>query len=143
RRPLAKNPQDFGAGILITAIGIAALWIGEDYTAGTLVEMGPGWAPKALSWILVVLGLCMIFQALRKSGPDIEKIHLRAQAPVLGSILTFALTIETLGLAPATFITCLVACLANRSMHWIKALVLGVCVAAASSLIFVVLLGQP
>lgn len=68
---------------------------------------------------------------------------LRACLAVIGSVVCFALLIEAAGLIPAVIGTVLVASRGYPDRHVREAVVFGVCLAAAMSVLFVVLLNQP
>ena len=68
---------------------------------------------------------------------------LRAWLAVVGSVVCFALLIETAGLIPAVIVTVLVASRGSRETHAREAVLFGICLAVAISVLFVVLLNQP
>lgn len=68
---------------------------------------------------------------------------LRAGLAVIGSVVCFALLIETAGLIPAVTVAVLVASRGSQDTNAREALLLGVCLAVATSVLFVVLLNQP
>ncbi|MCC6870733.1 MAG: tripartite tricarboxylate transporter TctB family protein, partial [Burkholderiales bacterium] len=51
-----RNPKDFWAGILFIALGIFAITVGSNYTLGSAARMGPGYFPRILGILLIVLG---------------------------------------------------------------------------------------
>jgi putative tricarboxylic transport membrane protein len=67
----------------------------------------------------------------------------RACLAVIGSVVCFALLIETAGLIPAVIVTVVVASRGSRDTHVREAVLFGVCLAVAMSVLFVVLLNQP
>ena len=68
---------------------------------------------------------------------------LRAWLAVIASVVCFALLIETAGLFPAVLVTVLVASRGSPETPAREAILLGICLAAAISVLFVVLLSQP
>ena len=52
---LSKN-KDFWAGVMLIAIGAAAMFIAREYRFGSTLRMGPGFFPIVLGGILVVFG---------------------------------------------------------------------------------------
>jgi hypothetical protein len=68
---------------------------------------------------------------------------LRAWLAVIASVVCFALLIETAGLFPAVLVTVLVAARGSPDTQARDAVLLGICLAAAISVLFVVLLNQP
>lgn len=68
---------------------------------------------------------------------------LRAWLAVIGSVVCFALLIETAGLVPAVIVTMLVASRGSRDTQAREAVLFAICLAVAISVLFVVLLNQP
>lgn len=68
---------------------------------------------------------------------------LRAWLAVIGSVVCFALLIETAGVILAVVVTVLVASRGSRDTPVREALLFGICLAVAISVLFVVLLNQP
>ena len=54
---LIRNPKDFWAGVLFVAFGTAAIVIAPSYPLGTAARMGPGYFPRMLGILLIVLGV--------------------------------------------------------------------------------------
>jgi hypothetical protein len=69
--------------------------------------------------------------------------RLRAWLAVVGSVVCFALLVETAGLIPAVIVTVLVASRGSRDTGAREAVLFGLCLAVAISMLFVVLLNQP
>jgi Tripartite tricarboxylate transporter TctB family len=138
-----KSPQDFWAGILFVLAGGAALWVGRDYSLGTLTRMGPGYLPTVLSWALVAIGGLLAVRALALDGPAIAPSRIMPQLFILAAIVVFALTIERLGLAPAVMLVAITAALASHDMRWVETIALALGLAALCVFLFVHLLGQP
>jgi hypothetical protein len=68
---------------------------------------------------------------------------LRAWLAVIGSVVCFALLIETAGLVPAVIVTVLVASRGSRDTQAREAGLFAICLAVAISVLFVILLNQP
>lgn len=68
---------------------------------------------------------------------------LHAWLAVIGSVVCFALLIETAGLIPAVIVAVVVVSRGSRDTHVREAVLFGVCLAVAMSVLFVVLLNQP
>jgi hypothetical protein len=137
-----KNPQDFWAGLLFIAAGATALWEGSDYTLGSITQMGPGYFPRVLSWILLGIGALLAGRGLVIVGPRIAPSLIRPQVLILLAIIVFGLTIERFGLAPAVLLATVLAALASRETRWTETIVLAVLLAAATVVLFIHLLGQ-
>jgi hypothetical protein len=137
-----KSPQDFWAGLLFLVVGCLALWFGRNYAGGTVMRMGPGFLPRALSWALIGIGVLLALRALVLSGPGIEGSLIRPQFFIVLSIIVFGILIERFGLAPAVFVVTILAALASYEMKWIEAVSLAFASAVASVVLFIYLLGQ-
>ena len=137
-----KNPQDFWAGVLFVVAGAIALWEGSAYAMGTITQMGPGYVPRVLSWILLVIGAVLAARGVAVTGPRIAPSLLRPQIFILLAIIVFGLLIESFGLAPAVVVATILAALASRETKWIETAVLAVVLAIVSVVLFVYLLSQ-
>jgi hypothetical protein len=69
--------------------------------------------------------------------------RIRPWLAIVGSVLAFALLIETAGLIPAVIVTVLVASHGSRELTIGHALLFGACLAIGISILFVTVLGQP
>jgi hypothetical protein len=56
-QPAIKAPKDFWAGIVFIGIGVAFLLAARSYAFGTPRQMGSGFFPTLLAWILILIGL--------------------------------------------------------------------------------------
>jgi len=137
-----RNPQDFWAGVLFIVAGAIALWEGRAYAMGTLTQMGPGYVPRALSWMLLVIGAVLAMRGVAVTGPRIAPSLFRPQIFILLAIIVFGLMIESFGLAPAVVMATILAALASRETKWIETGVLAVVLAIVSVGLFIYLLGQ-
>ena len=63
-----KGGQDFATGLLFIAVGLAALWIGADYTMGTAQRPGTGVLPRILSWCLIGTGGLLLIKSISSAG---------------------------------------------------------------------------
>ncbi|CAG0960758.1 hypothetical protein BURK1_00705 [Burkholderiales bacterium] len=129
---LIRNPKEFGSGCLFAGFGIAAIAIGYAYPVGTAARMGPGYFPRALGIILIVLGAIMILRSLRSVGSRLAVSNLRPLLIVLGSVLMFALTVVPLGLVLATILLVVVSSTASHEFRWKEALIASALLAAFS-----------
>ena len=138
-----KSPQDLGAAAIFLLVGAAGLWFGREYELGTASRMGPGYTPMLLSWGLIVFGAIVGLRALALSGPPIERVVWRPNLLVLGAILVFAFTIETAGLAIATFAITALSAWASPDSKWKETIALGIFLAAFCVAVFIYGLNQP
>ena len=137
-----RNPEDFGSALLFIAIGCAGLWFGQEYDVGTASDMGPGYFPRVLCWCLVGFGLVLGARSMRIDGPKLEPVVWRGVFFTLGSILAYALLIETAGLAPAIFAVTALAAMASHESKWKETLAMALGMAVFCVLVFVYALRQ-
>jgi hypothetical protein len=138
-----RSPQDFWAGVLFIAFGVAGLWLNRNYAIGTASRMGPGYLPMALSLGLIVIGAIVAARGLVLQGPPIERAYWRPLVFVLGSMLTFYALVELVGLAISSVLATALAALASRDIRPLELAILSVGMTAFSVVLFVYLLKQP
>ena len=138
-----RSQQDFGAAIILIAIGLAGLWFGRDYEIGTVARMGPGYMPALLSIGLLVFGGIIGLRAVTADGPPIEPGRWYPAVAILLCVLLFAFLIDSAGLAPATFMVAVLAAFASPDVRWKQVLALGVALTIFCVLVFVYGLRQP
>lgn len=139
-------PKDTAAGVLFMVVGAAALAIGADYRTGTLLHMGPGYFPRMMSGLLLLLGALIAIVGLRHRRADAEKAppwSWRAMATVLGGIVLFGLGLERFGLVASISALILVSAYAERQRGLVEALILAVSLNVIAWLVFVAGLGMP
>ncbi len=126
---------------MFAGFGLAFAITSATYDIGTPLRMGPGFFPLVLGGILVVLGISIAVKGfVAGEGGDLGAVPWRALVLLVAAILFFGFTVRDLGLAPALFVTVLLAALAGRSVRIVPAVVIAASLTALSVLIFVVLL---
>ena len=133
-----RNPKDFWSGALFVAIGAATIVASGKYALGTAARMGPGYCPRILGILLIVLGGILALRATRSSGPPLPRFHWRPLAIVLGSVVLFGAIVKTAGVALSTVILIVAASAASREFRPREALVVGVLLAALAVGVFVI-----
>ena len=64
-----RNPRDFWAGLLFIGIGVFAIAVGTNYQLGSAARMGPGYFPRILGILLLILGtLITVNTKIRNKG---------------------------------------------------------------------------
>ena len=143
-KPIAwRGNTDFFSGLLLAAIAVFALIYVQSLEIGTVLQMGPGYFPLGLSLILLGMGLVLIVRGVVSGGPAVETIHLRPLFFVLLSFALFGILVERAGLICAILAQVLVAHFGSRETRLVESLIIGVGLAAASSVLFVWLLKIP
>ena len=136
--PAIRNPKDFCAGALFIAIGIATILLGTRYALGSAARMGPGYFPRILGVLLIVLGGILAVRALRIRGPRIAALRWRPTLIVLGSVVLFGAIVRPVGVALSTVILIVAASAASHEFRPREAFVAGVLLAAMAVGVFVV-----
>jgi hypothetical protein len=134
---LIRHPKDFFAGLLFIAFGVGALVVGANYTLGTAARMGPGYFPRILGILLIVLGAVLSLRAMRLQGSPVSAFKWKPTVVVLGSVVVFGLIVEHLGLALSTVVLIVGASSASPEFRWKEALVSGIFFAALAIGVFV------
>jgi hypothetical protein len=93
--------KDFWSGVMLIAIGVAAVVIARDYPFGTTLRMGPGYFPTMLGAILVVFGLYLVVQGLRSTDTLEGNWSARALVVVPLSLVLFGVLMDRAGFIPA------------------------------------------
>lgn len=138
-----KNPQDLVSGIFFLLIGIAGLWIAQDYPVGTPQRMGTGAFPRMLCWGLILIGAVIAVQALIAVGERLTEWSLRPFFWVLLSILAFSFLLESAGFAIANMALLLLAAAGSPETRWKEAVVFSIGMTVMGWALFIWGLGLP
>ncbi len=139
---LSKN-KDFWAGVMLIAIGAAAMFIAREYRFGSTLRMGPGFFPTMLGGILVVFGVFVAAIGMR-SGEKIQgRVSLRALTLLPLSLILFGVLMERVGFVPALVALVFVAAASGREFKLIEVLLLTGILTLASLALFIWGLGLP
>ena len=136
---MLKNPKDFWAGVMFTAMGGAFAIIVKvyEYPMGTASRMGAGYFPFLLGVVMAVLGIIIIAQALLTSGGPISKFAWRPLFWVLGAFVIFGLTAKFLGLVIAILLLVVISSYGGHEHRWKEAIISSIILAASSIAVFV------
>jgi hypothetical protein len=135
---LIRHPKDLVAGLMFAAFGIGAIVVAANYPLGTAARMGPGYFPRMLGILLIVLGAALALRALRFQGGALPAWHWRPTVVVLGSVILFGLIVTRVGLAFSTVILIVAASAASPEFRPKEALISGVLLAALAIAVFVI-----
>ena len=133
-----RGPKDFWSGLLFVALGVGAIVVGNNYPLGTAARMGPGYFPRILGILLIVLGAILAFRATRTVGAPVPRFHWRPVAIVLGSVVLFGAIVQSVGVALSTVILIVTASAASREFRPLESLIAGVLLAALAVGVFVI-----
>jgi hypothetical protein len=135
--PSIRNPKDFLAGLIFVAFGVAAIVLGAAYPLGTAARMGPGYFPRILGILLIVLGGALAARALRLKGTPLPGWKWRPVLVVLASVVVFGIVLTRAGLVLSTIALIVAASAASTEFRWKEALASGVLLAALATGVFV------
>ena len=140
RMKIIRHPKDFAAGVLFAAVGVAAIVISSNYPLGTAARMGPGYFPRILGILLIVLGSALALRALKLQGAPLPRWHWKPVIVVLGSVVLFGLIVNFVGLALSTVILIVLASAASPEFRPKESVISGIALAVLSVAVFVVAL---
>ena len=86
---------DLLASATFIGLGALVLWSTRDLTVGSAAMMGPGYMPRVIGSLTVILGLVVGLIGLFKGGEPIGTVQLRPLSILLASVAGFALAAES------------------------------------------------
>lgn len=128
---------DVLAGIVFMIIGAGAWALTRDLSIGSMLMIGSGFMPQAVSGLLFLFGLGIAWTGARKATEKVEVGSLRPLATVTLCIAAFALTLERFGLVVAILLVVALSPLAGSKPRALSLLLVGVALAALCIGIFV------
>ena len=134
---IIRHPKDFFAGLMFIAFGVAALAIGSGYALGTAARMGPGYFPRILGIMLVVIGAVVALRSVKLQGSPIEFGSLKPMAIVLGSVVLFGLLSPHIGLILAGVMLIVASSAGSSEFRWKEALISGIVLSIGAVLVFI------
>jgi hypothetical protein len=139
-----RNPKDFWTGLIYIATGAAAVWLGAGYKIGTAGRIGPGYFPRALAGILVLLGVVSLVRAFLTKGAPLTAVAWKPLLLIPAACVLFALLLSKIGLIGALLALGLVSAAASKefTLNW-KVAVGFAALIAFCVLVFVKGLGVP
>ena len=141
---LQWNGQMVG-GVAIAAVSIIALFNTRELDSGSLSDIGPALIPRALSVMLLLLGLVIIVVGARagSKGEPLEAWKLKPILAILGGIVLFGLTVRSIGIVSAAPIALMIAGFASSETKWRELAIFAFARTVSSSALFRLLLGLP
>lgn len=130
-------------GLLMVAIGVAALAATSDLTVGRAGSMGPGYVPRWLALAIALFGLGLSVRAVLARRQAFPAMGLRPLLLISASLGLFALLLPLAGLAIASFATIICAGLAAADTRHLENVLFAVALTVFAVVLFVVALGMP
>ena len=113
--------------------------MGSKYTLGTAARMGPGYFPRILGILLIVLGGILALRATADGRASRSpRFHLRPLVIVLGSVVLFGAIVHLAGVALSTVMLIVMASAASHEFRPRESLIAGVLLAALAVGVFVI-----
>jgi len=139
RTRFTLNKDHLGA-LLLIALGIGVVVLGNGYRMGTLTTMGAGFIPVVLGGVLVVVGAVLGLTAgTAASSPKAEARHppeWRGWLCILGGVAAFVVLGNHGGLVPAAFASVFISAMGDRKNTLKGAALLAAAMTVAGVLIF-------
>lgn len=105
--------KDVWAGLFFMGLAAAGLIIGADYAFGTPARMGAGFLPRLLCFAMLGLGAIITLTGIIRRGEPMEAWSWGQLLAILGAVMVFGATLETVGLEIAILGAVLVGCVAD------------------------------
>lgn len=128
--------SDLAAGLMFGALGLAAVFIGRSYPAGSSLDMGPGYIPRAVAVGLLGTGLLLVVKGAAWRPRRWLAFPLRAASGVSLAIILFGMLIERAGLFVACLACVLAAALGDPQARWREVPVVAVIFAGFAAVLF-------
>jgi hypothetical protein len=135
--------RDFWAGLMLIAVGAAAMWLARSYQFGTLLRMGPGYFPTVLGAVLILFGVYLSVKSLRTRDKIEGGWSIRALVVLPLSLVLFGLLVDRAGFVPALAVLIFAAAAASPAFRFGEVALLALGLTAASAAVFVWGLGLP
>jgi hypothetical protein len=135
--------RDVWAGLMLIAIGGAAMFIARNYPFGTALRMGPGYFPMVLGGLLILFGLATLATGLRDSEKIAGSWSLRALIILPISLVLFGELMEHAGFIPAMLVLIFGSATASTEFRWFEVLLFSIGLTAIAVAVFVFALGLP
>ncbi len=135
-----SNNKDVWSGLMLIAIGAAAILVARNYPFGTALRMGPGFL---LGGLLIVFGLTILAIGLRQGESMAGSWSLRALIILPLSLVLFGLLMEYAGFVPAMLVLIFGSATAGTEFRFVEVLLFSIGLTALSVAVFVWALGLP
>ena len=137
------NNKDLWAGLLLIAVGAAAMFIARNYGFGTALRMGPGFFPIILGGVLIVFGIYLLASGLRQPEKIAGSWSLRALIILPLALVLFGVLMEHGGFVPAMLVLIFASATASTEFKFVEVLLFSIALTALSVAVFVWALGLP
>lgn len=139
--PPRGDRPDLLTALIFLGLGTLGLVMSRELDAGTLAQMGPGFLPRVVCVLLILVGLAVGLPALRRPAIVLESVKTRPLLVILVAIIGFGLAVTYLGFVLAALWLVIMGSLADPGGKWRQTLALAVGLAAFGAVVFVYGLG--
>lgn len=139
----SRFSKELLAGLALVLIALLALWASAPLDMGTLRSVGPGAMPRGVALLVLGIGLVFSGAALVRGGEALGRWPLRGPVFVCLAVVSFALTIRTLGLAVAGPVVVLVSGAASEETRPVELVIFAAVMTAFCVGLFRFALGLP
>ena len=143
QRGVIKSPQDFAAGIFLLVIAGIAFIGGWKLSMGTMSGVGPGMLPKVVAAMVAGFGVLLILQSLKVVGQQLDAWSIRGLIFILSSLLVFAATVRTLGLAFSGPLAVIISAFAEKHVRIKEIIIYALVLTGACIVLFKYMLKLP
>lgn len=137
----AGDRPDLLTAVLFVGFGALGLWAGRDLTLGTASAMGPGYLPRIVCWLLIIVGVTVGGVGAFRDRQEIATPKLWPVAIILSSVVGFAFIAEFFGFVAASVWLLVVGSIADRDSKLREVILLTAGLTAFGALVFIVGLG--
>lgn len=133
-----SHPKDFYAGVMFFSVGLASMVLAFGYPLGSAARMGPGYFPRVLGGLLMVLGAILSLRSFKMKGAAIAPFDWKAIGVVLGAVCLFGAIVNTVGLVVSTTVLIFVSGYASKEFNVKESIISSIVLSTVSVLLFIV-----
>lgn len=133
--------KEFLSGLFVLALAGGCFLAIGDLDVGSVQDMGPGYVPTVLAWLMLASGIAMTIASFWSHERPEEGVHWRPLAFVSVSLVVFGLLVDRYGIVLAVVASTLTASFASPISRLRETPVLCAALAALGAVAFVKGLG--
>jgi hypothetical protein len=137
------NVPDFAFALFLIALGALAFVLAGELAVGSAAAMGPGYVPRGLALLIMILGIVMGARAAVADRQPFAAVALRPLLLVGAAVALFAVLLPRVGLVLTSIAVVVCAGFAAYDVRWRENALLAVGLAVFAVLLFVTALGLP
>lgn len=139
----AHGPRDYYGGIALVGMAVFAIWASSDLPGMHGFAFGPGTGPRIFAFLLGTMGIIVALIGLLSEGAGLERYAFRGPFFITVATIFFALTIRSLGLVIASYLSILISGAGSSEVRWIEMAIWGAVLTLFCSLLFPYALNLP